>query len=221
MNDKELDDIKRTLQRIQRIASEPIDETDAGDEAGTDAGDGPNDSVAAAKLDAAEKPPGPSSAKHRVDSMLPRQHATVVALAALALLATAGVTSRLLLGPDVEPEPTPLITNALRIEPEQRVTISAPHDALRVNAEAQALLETGRVIEARRGLMGLPVKSPEAALILARSYDPNYLRLIPNADAVADPTEAERWYRIWRAIASEQGLVLELDRFDRIIKAMR
>jgi hypothetical protein len=219
MNDKELDDIKRTLQRIQRIASEPIDEADA--EPGTDVGDGPSDSVAAPKPDAAEKPPGPSTADHRVRSILPRQLATAVALAALALLATAGVTSRLLFGPDGEPESTPLITNALRIEPEQRVTTSAPHDASRVNAEAQALLETGRVIEARRSLMGSPVKSPEAALILARSYDPNYLRLIPNADAVADPTEAERWYRTWRAIASEQGLVLELDRFDRIIKAMR
>ncbi len=214
MNDKELDDIKRTLQRIQRIASEPIDETDADDRS--------DDSAAAAELDAAGGPPDLSRTKHTVRSMLPSQLVTAVALAALAVLGTVGVTSRLrLVGPKLGPEPTSQITNALRIEPERRVTPSAPEDASRVNSEAQTLLEAGRVIEARRSLVAFPVKSPEAALILARSYDPNYLRLVPNADAVADPTEAERWYRTWRDIASEQGLVLEPDRFDRIIKAMR
>jgi hypothetical protein len=69
-------------------------------------------------------------------------------------------------------------------------------------------------------LIDLNDNSPEVALALARSYDPNYLRLIPDADAAADPKEAERWYRAWRDIAASKGLVLEEDRLERIINAM-
>jgi hypothetical protein len=46
------------------------------------------------------------------------------------------------------------------------------------------------------------------------------LRLIPDADAAADPKEAERWYRAWRDIAASKGLALDEDRLDRIINAM-
>ena len=212
MKEKELDDIRRTLQRIQRIASEPIDETDDGDGL---------DSFATPVTDAAGRPRDrPFGAQHIVEDA-PKSRFVLFAIAALAVLGAVGMASYLLVGLKRELGPTPPITKALRVEPEKDVTASVPDDASRVHSEAQTLLEAGHVIEARRSLMGLPVKSPEAALILARSYDPNYLRLIPNVDAAADPTEAERWYRTWRDIASEQGLVLEPDRFDRIIKAMR
>lgn len=89
-------------------------------------------------------------------------------------------------------------------------------------AIAQALMDKGKVTEARRVLNNdLAARSAEGALLLARAYDPNSLQLIANADAGADPAEAERWYRRWSELAAAQGLELDRERLDRIIKAMR
>jgi hypothetical protein len=89
-------------------------------------------------------------------------------------------------------------------------------------AVAQGLMDKGKVTEARRVLNNdLASRHPEAALLLARSFDPNSLQLIANADASPDPAEAERWYRRWSELASGEGLALDRERLDRIIKAMR
>jgi hypothetical protein len=44
---------------------------------------------------------------------------------------------------------------------------------------------------------------------------------VTQPDAAADPNEAERWYRTWHEIAGQKGLVMEPDRLERIIKAMK
>ena len=93
-------------------------------------------------------------------------------------------------------------------------------DAERLSV-AQRLMDKGKVSEARRVLKNdLASRNAEAALLLARSYDPNSLHLIANADATPDPGEAEHWYRRWSEIAAGQGLALDKERLDRIIKAM-
>ena len=208
MQEKELDDIKRTLQRIQRIASEPIDET-----------------LVDEFVSAEPAEHRPSNTRSETVEPLPHnkghsQRMTLFAIAAVAVVGAAGATVWMMREAKMEPGSTSETTSALSTEP-QRPLAQPAQEAPAVTGDAQTLLEAGRVVEARRALVDLPVKSPEAALTLARSYDPNYLRQIPNPDATADPAEAERWYRTWRDIASERGLVLEPDRFDRIIKAMR
>jgi hypothetical protein len=57
--------------------------------------------------------------------------------------------------------------------------------------------------------------------MMARSYDPNYLQQLPGSDAAPDTVEAEYWYRAWHAIAWKNGLAMEADRLERIIKAMK
>jgi hypothetical protein len=213
MNEKELDEIKRTLQRIQRIASEPTDE---------DSLDGPAKAAAARLNGAAAGVTDRLAARLRSPMRMhpPRRLAAAVALAALAVIGAAGLAGWLLMKPGSEPHRRVEEAVTLKTEPQEHQTIQISGEASRITAEAEDLLAAGKVSEVRRRLTGAPVKSPEVALILARSYDPNYLRLIPNADAAADKHEAERWYRTWRDIAAEKGFVLEPDRFDRIIRAM-
>ena len=43
----------------------------------------------------------------------------------------------------------------------------------------------------------------------------------PNPNAPADAEEAERWYRHWTTLAGKDGLVLDQDRLERIIRSMR
>lgn len=94
-------------------------------------------------------------------------------------------------------------------------------DAARIS-EAMRLIDEGRVVAGRDMLLdGLADRTADAALALARSYDPNSVRLIPNADATPDVEQAERWYRRWYDIAVSDGLALDAQRLDRIIKAMR
>ena len=88
-------------------------------------------------------------------------------------------------------------------------------------SEAQGLLDAGSVSQARLVLADLAPRSSEAALMMARSYDPNYLQQLSKHDAGPDIVEAEHWYRAWHAIAWKDGLMLETDRLERIIKAMK
>jgi hypothetical protein len=106
--------------------------------------------------------------------------------------------------------------------PARPVIREAPQPGItRATSEAQELIDVGKVASARRVLADVAMQSPEAALLLARSYDPNFLRLVASPDATADAKEAERWYRAWHEIASQKGLVMEMDRLERIIKAMK
>jgi hypothetical protein len=114
-----------------------------------------------------------------------------------------------------------IITARTSVEPSAAPPPPANHNAERISY-AQRLIDEGKVVAGRSLLLdGLAERGADAALILARSYDPNSLRLIPNADALPDLNEAERWYRRWHEIAAADGLALDPHRLDRIIKAMR
>jgi hypothetical protein len=84
------------------------------------------------------------------------------------------------------------------------------------------LVQRGEITAGRVALLALaPDRSVEAAWALARSYDPNVVGTIGNADARADVDQATRWYRQWHALAIQQGLVADSISVDRIIRSMR
>jgi hypothetical protein len=103
--------------------------------------------------------------------------------------------------------------------PDSKRASAAPASTVAV---AMRLMNTGRVQAAREQLLGIAAgDSADAAWTLARSYDPNFLATVPTADARADIGEAERWYRVWYAIAVRQGLVADSVSLERIINSMR
>ena len=88
--------------------------------------------------------------------------------------------------------------------------------------EARRLLGEGDVAAARQRLMqGGPEVRAELAFLLAQSFDPNYLRLLPASNGLPDRVEAERWYKKWYELAVNSGLEMDSGRLQRIIKAMR
>jgi hypothetical protein len=87
---------------------------------------------------------------------------------------------------------------------------------------AAALMNSGRIQAARRQLLAVATDgSPDVALALARTYDPNVLAQIPAPDAVPDVVEATRWYRAWHAAAVKQGMSLDRMSLERIIGSMQ
>lgn len=214
MKDKDLDAVRLALQRIQHIASAPENESNTPDGTGAEE----EQAEYASRFSTSGE-----QAVQKAPLRLPAAIFAGVLIAAgaggFAAWQLTGQNAQLAvreeMGGTVAPQGAPA-PQPVKAEPSTVAALTPD-----VAAEAQSLLEAGRVREARQSLIDVPQKSPELALTLARSYDPNYLRLIPNADAAADAAEAERWYRTWRDIASARGFVMEPERFDRIIKAMR
>jgi hypothetical protein len=88
-------------------------------------------------------------------------------------------------------------------------------------ASAKQLLEAGSVAAARGMLQQRALaSSQDAAWLLARSYDPNYLATIKSPDAPADKEKAAEWYRRWRDIGVERGVEIEDTRFKRLIETL-
>lgn len=87
---------------------------------------------------------------------------------------------------------------------------------------AAALMNSGRIQAARRQLLAVAADdSPDVALALARTYDPNVLAQIPEPDAPPDVAEATRWYRAWHAAAVKQGMSLDRMSLERLIGSMQ
>jgi hypothetical protein len=208
-----LDDVKLTLQRLQRIAIDPSSDIDAEAKPGASATPG-GPAIEAARLDAAEK--------SGLAGALTRRNTLFGVGGALLVVAVAG---GLLLFPRSGPKPQPTAATAVDLPVRRDLAslppISPPPASLQGIAEAEALLDAGKVTNARRILADMAPQSAEAALMLARSYDPNHLQQLVQPDAAPDPAEAERWYRTWHEIAAKGGLVMEADRLERIIKAMK
>lgn len=87
---------------------------------------------------------------------------------------------------------------------------------------AAALMNGGRIQAARQQLLAVATDgSPDVALALARTYDPNVLAQIPAPDAPPDVAEATRWYRAWHAAAVKQGMSLDRMSLERLIGSMQ
>lgn len=219
MNNQRLDEVRRTLQHLQHIASEPIDENDSAE---------PSTAGAMGLKSGWNRVIGNfgTSAKHGFGKGTARIRGgarlriLAIGTGAIVVIGVAGLASWAFIGTDEKsfPEVNTAATSVIELTERQATDGGSRLEA--AVSEAQQLISAGKIDEARRRLIDLDDKSPEAALTLARSYDPNYLRLIPEADAAADPKEAERWYRAWRDVATSNGLALEENRLDRIINAM-
>jgi hypothetical protein len=62
--------------------------------------------------------------------------------------------------------------------------------------------------------------SPELALLLARTYDPTVLSLIPNADGQPSSAEAAKWYRTWHERSVTQGQVNQTNALERLLRSL-
>jgi hypothetical protein len=212
-----LDDVKLTLQRLQRITSESADLKEPA----------PEIFRPAAEAKSARAFEWVERTAQAVSPPNGRKPLLITAALCLALLIGAASYN---LWPGGAPRQEVERTAAVAVDvperppvPERPASASrdAPASASHVTSDAQEMIDTGKVEAARRLLSEIAKQSPEAALMLARSYDPNFLRFISFSDAAADPKEAERWYRTWHEIASQKGLVMEAERLERIIKAMK
>jgi hypothetical protein len=206
-----LDEVKLTLERLQRIALDPstADEPPPRPEPPAASKAGPAVEMARLARLAKDRPDQPANTR-------------VVALGAAAvtgIVAVAGLGVWMLSGDGPEPQQTAATAVDMPVRPPASPATTS--GAVQAVAEAQTLLDGGKIAGARRLLLDVSPPSAEAALMLARSYDPNFLRQFAQPDAAADPAEAERWYRAWHALAARNGLVMEPDRLERIIKAMK
>jgi hypothetical protein len=109
---------------------------------------------------------------------------------------------------DIGPAP-PAIT-----APDPRVT--------QIIDNARQSMDAGHVVAARK-MLSQPAlaASQDAAWLIARSFDPNYLATVQSADATADKTQAAEWYRRWRDIGARNGAAMDDARFKRLIDAMQ
>ena len=100
---------------------------------------------------------------------------------------------------------------------------SASQASIKAALESAAtLMNSGRIQAARRQLLAVAADgSPDVALALARTYDPNVLAQIPTPDAAPDVAEATRWYRAWHAAAVKQGISLDRMSLERLIGSMQ
>jgi hypothetical protein len=86
---------------------------------------------------------------------------------------------------------------------------------------ARAELDAGRVQAARAILLAKEAGgSPELALLLARTYDPTVLSLIPNADGQPSSAEAAKWYRTWHERSVTQGQVNQTNALERLLRSL-
>jgi hypothetical protein len=114
------------------------------------------------------------------------------------------------------------VPQAETIDDRAASSIVAPAPANPDIANAHQLMDGGHIVAAREMLLRPDLAaSQDGAWLLARSYDPNYLATIQSPDASADKGHAEEWYRRWRDIAVQNGMVMDDLRLKRIINSMR
>ena len=98
---------------------------------------------------------------------------------------------------------------------------SAPPPARDLLDLARDLVQAGHIAQARAVLLAAnTADQPAAALLLARSYDPNFLATLPGADAGPDIVQARQWYTRWYEIASSQGAVPQTMRLDLLLRSL-
>jgi hypothetical protein len=87
---------------------------------------------------------------------------------------------------------------------------------------ARQLMASGQIAAARKLLLQPALTaSQDAAWLIARSFDPNYLATLRSPDAAADKVQAEEWYRRWRDIGARNGAGMDDARLKRLIDAMQ
>ncbi len=209
-NDERLEEVKAILHRLQQIRAEP-------------------------EPSSAEAPVLPQASPRFSWPPVRKVPRPVLLMAGGGLLAAGSLAAigLILLLPSAEPSPkaAAIPTNtatgaAPPLKENARETLGQVHRDLANTGDAvslgQQLMAEGDIVAARQALRGAAEgQSADAALALARSYDPNFLKSIPRPNAGPDVAEAERWYRKWYELAAKDGLVMDNARLERIISSMR
>jgi hypothetical protein len=117
----------------------------------------------------------------------------------------------------------PEVAVAAVAAPPRYLSDPALRDAIRADVgEANRLLGMGRVTAARNLLQTrAEERSPDVAWGIARTYDPSSLKVLPGADATADISKAEQWYRTWHELSVQQGLVTDGAQLERLLGSLR
>lgn len=119
----------------------------------------------------------------------------------------------------VEVDPAPLLTPVVATVRTQ--AISPPQPEIDIASRARTLMDSGDVAAARKVLLDAPdAARSDIALILARSFDGNYLQSLSHSDVSPDSTEARRWYTRWYELASKDGSVPATVRLDRLLQSL-
>ena len=85
---------------------------------------------------------------------------------------------------------------------------------------AHDLIQSGKIVKARAILQDTAHQRPAAALLLAQSYDPNFLAALAASDAQPDVAQARQWYTRWYDLASKQGEVSQAMRLDLLLRSL-
>jgi hypothetical protein len=114
--------------------------------------------------------------------------------------------------------PVPALAPAAKLEPPAEIAPATPRSPM---ARANAALQSGDVESARMLLQSeSEAGQVEAMLLLARSYDPSYLKLIGVPVAKGNVEAAEKLYRTWYERSVALGLISEGVNLNRLIRAM-
>ena len=124
------------------------------------------------------------------------------------------------------PAQTALVSPAPLPEPKAEAPAAPPEAvpdrAASVLQRGHGLMAKGDVAAARvLFVQGMEFGSPEAALALGRSFDPEFLGRVPNANAEPDAGRAEAMYREWHRRSLAEGSVAPGVKLSKLIQAMR
>jgi hypothetical protein len=86
-------------------------------------------------------------------------------------------------------------------------------------ANAKEMMDAGKVTAARALLQPLAA-TQDAAWLIARSYDPNYLATVKSPDVPGDKDKALEWYRRWRDMGAQNGVMIDDARLKRLIETL-
>ncbi len=99
---------------------------------------------------------------------------------------------------------------------------ASPERAAGLVKQGHRRMSAGDVAGARvLFVQGMEFGSPEAALALGRSFDPEYLAQLPNANGQPDAARAEAMYREWHRRSLAAGTIAPGIKLSKLIQAMR
>lgn len=109
-------------------------------------------------------------------------------------------------------------TSTVGVAPKSGDLLKQPDD---VAHRARLLLESGQVKKARGILLAASdIGRADVLLILARSFDGNYLHTLSDPDALPNSAEARIWYRRWYEVASKEGTVPTTVNLERLLQSL-
>ncbi|MGI9413396.1 MAG: plastocyanin/azurin family copper-binding protein [Hyphomicrobiales bacterium] len=103
-----------------------------------------------------------------------------------------------------------------------KLELEAAADPARQLGAGHKLMAKGYIVQARKLYTeSLDAGLSEAALALARSYDPRAISRIDEPDAEPNPDEAWKWYEEWYRRSVDEGAISPAVKLEGLLQAMR